>query len=139
MDCIRIYQKLNELKENPDSYPILWTPLHIATFNLKEMTVAMNDQVFKLVRGKSYQRPRGHLSHKADASNCDIRGKWPKHAGEYARIWGKTEKGDECALPSMAEVVMGIYLHHMVEMNERFQSLMEDDPLNRLGLYKVNM
>ena len=46
MDCIRIYQKLNELKENPDSYPILWTPLHIATFNLKEMTVAMNDQVF---------------------------------------------------------------------------------------------
>jgi len=39
----------------------------------------------------------------------------------------------------MAEVVMGIYLHHMVEMNERFQSLMEDDPLNRLGLYKVNM
>jgi len=94
MDCIRIYEKCNELIGNPDSDPLLWTPLHMAEFNLKEMTVLMNEEFFELVRGKTYQRPRGNISHRADASNCNLRGKWPKKTGEFAKLWGTIEKGD---------------------------------------------
>ena len=94
MDCIRIYEKCNELIGNPDSDSLLCTPLHMAEFNLNKMTVDMNNQVFKLVRGKTYQRPRGNISHRADASNCNLRGKWPKTVGEFAKLWGTIEKGD---------------------------------------------
>jgi len=33
--------------------------------------------------------------------------------GEYGILWGETHKEDEWALPSMVEVVMGVYRHHM--------------------------
>lgn len=141
MDCIRIYQKCNELTDDPDCDQFLWSPLHLANFNLKDMTVSMNDKDFNLdlVRGKTYHRPRGSTSQRADASNCNLRGKWPKEDGEYARLWAKTEKGNENALPSIKEVVMGIYLHHMLEVDIFYNRLKDDTDPDRLPRYKENM
>ena len=97
MDCIRIYIKLKELKEKPDDDPTLWTPLHLCVFNLKDKTVVMDAKptdVLMLVRGKTYQRPRGKDTLRANASNTNLKGDWPKKIGEYARLWAKTYKGD---------------------------------------------
>ena len=81
MDCIRIYQKLEELKEKPDDSHTLWSPFHLCTINVKEMTVVLDNkpgQTLSLVRGKTYERPREEGNLRADASNCNLKGKWPK-------------------------------------------------------------
>ncbi len=75
MDCIRIFDKLDLLKKEPDNAPTLWSPIHYSNMNIKAMTVVMDskpDQVLKLVRGKTYQRPRGKTSLRADSSNCNL-------------------------------------------------------------------
>ena len=54
-------------------------------------------EVLILVRGKTYKRSRGQTSLRADASNCDLKGKWPKEMGEYGKLWARTEKGSELA------------------------------------------
>merc|ERR1711935_816833 len=64
-----------------------------------------------LVKGKTYERPRGKTSLKADPSSCNLKGKWPKEIGEFAYLWATTCKGDEWADPSIKEVVMGVYGH----------------------------
>ena len=92
------------------------TLLHRAKFNLKDMSAVMDnkpDQILSLVKGENYERPRGEQTLKADASNCNLKGKWPADIGEYAYLWAETEKGNRYAQPTMREVVMGIYLHHM--------------------------
>jgi len=145
MDCIRIFGKLDELKKDPDSPPTLWSPYHLAIINIKDKTVVFDskpDQILKLVRGETYERPRGETSLKADASNCNIKGKWPKSFGEYAKLWAKTYKKDKLDLdgnaePSMREVVMGIYLHHMLTVESTFQNLKERNI--DIGLYRKNM
>jgi len=105
------------------------------------MTVVMDskpDQVLTLIRGKTYERPRGKTSLRADASDCNLKAKWPKEYGEYAFLWAVTYKGDKWALPSMKEVVMGIYLHHMVKVELTFKDLKENHP-ERIQLYKNQM
>jgi len=81
------------------------------------MTVTMfnNPEVaLKLIRSDNYQdHVRPKYNSKADASSMNIRGKWPKSFGEYAKLWAKTVKGDENAYPSIKEVVMGICTYHM--------------------------
>jgi len=123
MDCIRIFNKLRELKDDPDADPTLMTLLHLAKINLKDMTVIMDnkpDQILSLVKGENYERPRGENNFKADASNCNLKGKWPTDVGEYAKLWSKIEKGGnegdsifEMIHPTMREVVIGLYLFHM--------------------------
>ena len=57
MDCIRIFDKLNELKKEPDKVSTLWSPIHYCNIDIKNMTVVMDskpNQVLKLVRGKTY-------------------------------------------------------------------------------------
>lgn len=81
MDCIRIFIKLKELKEEPRDDPTLWSPFHLCTFNLSEMTVELerkSSEKLILVRGESYLRPRGEETLRADASNCNLQGDWPK-------------------------------------------------------------
>lgn len=98
MDCIRIFEKLKELIEEPDNEPTLWSPIHYATINPKDMTVIMDakpNQILVLIRGKTYKRPRGQTSVRADASNCNLKGKWPKEMGEYGKLWARTMKGSE--------------------------------------------
>merc|ERR1712194_943001 len=36
MDCIRIFDKIQELDKEPDSNPTLYSPIHYCTINLKE-------------------------------------------------------------------------------------------------------
>ena len=87
LDCIRIYDKLNELKEDPWEDPWLWSPIQLAQFNIKDMTVIMDNkssETLFLVRGKTYERPRGKSSLRADATNCNLKGKWPKEFAEFA-------------------------------------------------------
>lgn len=65
IDCIRIYNLLKELKVNPEAYPWLWSPLHVAKFNLNSMTIIMDNEspeILILVRGEKYERPRGEIS-----------------------------------------------------------------------------
>ena len=93
MDCIRIFDNLKELKEKTGGDSSLWSPLHLCQFFLVDMTVVMDnkpDLNLILVKGKTYQRPRGKTSLKADASNCNLKGKWPENTGEYAKLWAKT-------------------------------------------------
>lgn len=76
------------------------------------MTVILDNKSSEklvLVPGKTYERPRGEVTLKADPSNCNLKAKWPKIWGEYGMIWAKTEKEDISANPSIMEVVMGIY------------------------------
>ena len=57
MDCIRIFDKLDELKKNPDNAPTLWSPIHYCNIDIKAMTVVMDskpEKVLELVRGKTY-------------------------------------------------------------------------------------
>ena len=122
MDCFRIHIKFKELTEKPDDDPTLWTPLHLCVFNLKDKTVVMDakpSEILMLVRGFTYERPRGKDTLRADASNTNLKGEWPERCGEFAKLWGKTVKGDEWAYPSITEVVMGIYEHLMIEVEER--------------------
>jgi len=147
MDCIRIFDKLKELKEDPDADPTIMSLLHLASFNVQDMTVIMDNashdtQVLKLFRGKTYERPRGKQSLKADASNCNRKGKWPTEIGAYAKLWAHKEKG--CKLngpwpvnPSMVEVVMGVYQHHMVKVESTFKDLKERGL--DIGLYRNSM
>ena len=51
-------------------------------------------EVLILVRGITYQRPRGKDTLRADASNTNLKGKWPEEWGEYAMLWGYEVKGD---------------------------------------------
>lgn len=132
MDCIRIFEKLNELKEKkPDCRPTLWSPLHYATFNIKDMTVVFDikpKEILNLVRGKTYYRPRGKYSMRNDPSNCNLKGNWPSEAGEFAKLWAENETGDEESEPSIKEVVMGIYHHHMAKVEENFKEIIEKHP-----------
>jgi len=57
--------------------------------------------------------------------------------GEYGNLWAETYKNDEWALPSMKEVVMGIYIHHMVTVEWTFKDLKEKDL--DIGLYRNSM
>jgi len=62
------------------------------------MSVVMDNkpnEILKLVRGTKYKRKLGELSLRADASNCNIKSKWPNNIGEYGFMWAKTEKGVE--------------------------------------------
>ena len=96
MDCIRIFDKLEELKKEPDADPILMTLLHLAKINLKDMTVVMDNntsQIHSLVKGETYERPRGEQTLRADASNCNLKGKWPTDFGAYAKLWARIVKG----------------------------------------------
>ena len=141
MDCIRIFQKFKELKEEPESEPTLWSPIHYCKINAKAMTVILDskpNQVLILVRGKTYERPRGKTSLRADASDCNLKAEWPKVIGAYGKLWAETYKGDRLAFPSMKEVVMGIYLHHMVKVELTFKDLKENHP-ERIQLYKNQM
>jgi len=142
MDCIRIWDKLKELKENPDTDPNLVSLLHLVSFNLKEMTVIMDSDIhaaniLELVRGKTYERPRGQNTLRGDASNCDIKGKWPKEMGEFAFLWSITYKGNKTEEPSIKEVVIGIYHYHMDMVEENFTNLKEKGI--DIGLYRNNM
>ena len=74
---------------------------------------------------------------RADASNCNLKADWPKKMGEYGNLWAETYKNDEWALPSMKEVVMGIYIHHMVTVEWTFKDLKEKDL--DIGLYRNSM
>ena len=89
---------------------------------------AQPTDVLMLVRGKTYERPRGKDTLRADASNTNLKGNWPKEIGEYAKLWAETFKGDEWALPSITEVVMGIYEHLMIEVEERLVFLAANKP-----------
>lgn len=75
MDCIRIFQKFEELKQNPEVDPILMSLLHNAKFNLKDFTIVkINDpaQTLELVKGKTYERPRGEKSLRNLPTNCNL-------------------------------------------------------------------
>ena len=61
------------------------------------MTFVIDDQptlILSLFRGQTYARPRCKNSRKAEAANFNLKGKWPKNFGEYAKLWGKTFKGN---------------------------------------------
>jgi len=61
MDCIRIYNKLDEFKHNPQADPMLWSILHGAMLNCKTLTVTMDETphiTLNLFRGKEYERVR---------------------------------------------------------------------------------
>jgi len=75
---------------------------------------------------------------RSDASNCNIKGKWPTERGEFAFLWSQNFKGNKTAEPSIKEVVMGIYHHHMDTMEATNKFLKENQP-ERLGLYRNNM
>ena len=104
MDCIRIFDNLKQLKDKTGGDSSLWSPLHLCQFFLVDMTVVMDnkpDQQLILVRGKTSETFRGPTSLRADASNCNLKGKWPKVMGEYAKLWAFTYKGDKFAEPSI--------------------------------------
>ena len=42
MDCIRIYDKNQELQKEPDNSPAIWSPIHYCWINPKDMTVVMD-------------------------------------------------------------------------------------------------
>ena len=101
----------------PKGDPTIYTYLHLCTINVKEKIVEMDTgKILALWRGDDYERPRGDQTLKADPSNCDLNGDWPKNCGEYARLWGKTIKGSDWAFPSIYEVVMGVYDHLMEQV-----------------------
>ena len=78
MDCIRIFELKGGLKKDQSLDPVLWCPLHMITINAKENTVFMDNDPsteLKLVRNETYERPRGESSLRADASNCNLKGK----------------------------------------------------------------
>lgn len=84
--------------------------------NWKDMTVIMDNEpskVLTLIRGKTYERPRGQLSMRADASDCNIKGKWSKDAAEYGDLWSVTVKGNIKASPSIIDVVLGLGEHYI--------------------------
>jgi len=94
------------------------------------MTVVMDnrpDEILSLVRGETYKRSRGDQSLRGDASSCNLKGKWPKNEGEYARLWGKTEKGEWLALPSIKEVVIGIYIHYMKQVEDTYNKDLKEN------------
>ena len=43
MDCIRIFDKIKELKEHPDEDPTIWSPIHLTIINVKEKTAVMDN------------------------------------------------------------------------------------------------
>jgi len=100
MDCIRIFDNLKQLKDKTGGDSSLWSPLHLCQFFLVDMTVVMDnkpDQQLILVRGTTSETFRGPTSLRADASNCNLKGKWPKKMGDYALLWAFTYKGNEDA------------------------------------------
>ena len=75
MDCIRIFENLKQLKDKTGGDSSLWSPIHLCQFFFIDMTVKMDnkpDQHLILVRGETYERPRGQTSLRADASNCNL-------------------------------------------------------------------
>ena len=40
--------------------------------------------------------------------------------GEYAYLWAYTYKGDKWADPSIKEVVVGLYGHHMLKVDVEY-------------------
>ena len=89
---------MNQLKDEPKTDTIVVSILHQATFDLRDMTVVKfknpNEKLI-LVRAKNYEdHVRPKFNFKSDASNLNIKGKWPKSVGEYAFLWAKTVKGD---------------------------------------------
>lgn len=69
MDCIRIFLKINELKDNLEADPVLWLPEHLSIVDLRDMTAKIGVQtpkVVSLMRGETYERSRGEDSQKAD-------------------------------------------------------------------------
>jgi len=71
---------------------------------------------------------------RADASNCNLKEDWPKIMGEYGYLWAETYKKEKSDLPSMKEVVMGIYIHHMFTVESTFKDLKEKG--RDIGLYR---
>lgn len=55
--------------------------------------------------------------------------------GEYGILWAKTEKRDDKGEPSMKEVVMGIFLYHMLIVEIEFKELEEKYP-EKIQLYR---
>ena len=102
------------------------------------MTVIMDNkssETLFLVRGKTYERPRGKSSLRADATNCNLKGKWPKEYAEFAKLWRKVFKK---FMPSIKEVVIGIYLFHMFKVEVEYRDVKENMP-ERFNLYRINM
>ena len=102
------------------------------------MTVIMDNkssETLFLVRGKTYERPRGKSSLRADATNCNLKGKWPKDFAEFAKLWRKVFKKSS---PSIKEVVIGIYLFHMFKVEVDYRDVKENMP-ERFNLYRINM
>ena len=99
------------------------------------MTVVFENkpfQVFQLIRGQTYERPRGEHSLKFDANNFNLKSKWPEISGEYGKLWAKTVKGanllhTNLTNPSIKDVVLGVYDYHMAFVEENFAKLKEKD------------
>jgi len=78
MDCIRISTKLQDLEQMPKNELTLWTPLHLCTFNLIEMTVVMDSkptEIQTLEINETSERLRGDQSLKIDATNSNLNSK----------------------------------------------------------------
>jgi len=85
-------------------------------------------QVFMLVKGAEYERPRGEHSLKADATNFDLGSKWPEISGEYGKLWAKIVKGatllhTNVFNPSIKDVVLGVYEDHMQHIDKILPNL----------------
>ena len=96
------------------------------------------DEILILVRGNTYERPRGKTSLRFDGSIFNLKSKWPKNWGEYGHLWAFKVKGNRIAYPSIKEVVMGIYNHHMLIMDIEYKEIKENKP-DRFELYRTNM
>jgi len=66
------------------------------------------------------------MSLKFDGSIFNLKSKWPKIDGEYGELWAKIVKGNKDALPSIKEVVMGIYIHHTETVDIVFKNLKDN-------------
>lgn len=99
------------------------------------MTVILDrnpSEVFKLVQGQTYSRPRGENSLKADSSNFNINSKWPEDINKFGKLWAIKVKGDEYGFkvnPSIKEVVLGIFQHYIEKLEISFKELIESDPV----------
>ena len=96
------------------------------------MTVVMCDKpskILKLVRGHSYERPRGDQSLRSDASNYNIKEKQENGVHQIAELWQEIEKEySKTDEPSMQEIVMGLFKYHELDMESKFKDLKEQKP-----------